>query len=50
MTLNDSAEGGDVTIAGCDMLRFDDHGLCIEQRDYWNVASGRLPDGEGWPS
>jgi nuclear transport factor 2 (NTF2) superfamily protein len=49
-TLNNSAEGGDVTIAGCDMLRFDDDGLCIEQRDYWNVASGRLPDGEGWPS
>jgi nuclear transport factor 2 (NTF2) superfamily protein len=49
-TLNDTAEGGDVTIAGCDMLRFDDDGLCTEQRDYWNVASGRVPDGQGWPS
>ena len=48
-TLNDTAEGGDVTIAGCDMLRFDDDGLCTEQRDYWNVTSGRVPDGEGWP-
>lgn len=49
-TLNDSAEGGDVTIAGCDVLRFGDDGLCTEQRDYWNVAPRRVPDGEGRPS
>ena len=49
-TLHDSAEGGDVTLAGCDVLRFDDDGLCTEQRDYWNVAPGRVPEGEGWPS
>lgn len=48
-TLNDAAEGGEVTLAGCDVLRFDDDGLCTEQRDYWNVASGRVPEGEGWP-
>ena len=48
--LNDTAEGGEVTLAGCDMLRFDEDGLCTEQRDYWNVASGRVPDGKGWPS
>ncbi|MBA2313070.1 MAG: nuclear transport factor 2 family protein [Actinobacteria bacterium] len=49
-TLNDASEGGEVTIAGCDMLRFSDKGLCAEQRDYWNLSLGRLPDGHAWPA
>ena len=48
-TLNDDSMGGEATIAGCDMLRFSDRGLCVEQRDYWNATSGRVPDGEAWP-
>jgi len=48
-TLNDESLGGNVTIAGCDMLRFSDAGLCVEQRDYWNVSLGWVPDGHAWP-
>ncbi|MBA3430671.1 MAG: nuclear transport factor 2 family protein [Actinobacteria bacterium] len=48
-TLNDESEGGEVTIAGCDMLRFSDEGLCVEQRDYWNAAPGWAPDDRSWP-
>lgn len=42
--------GGDVeTIAGTSLLRFDDDGHVVEQRDVWAGAPGRheLPD---WPS
>lgn len=48
-TLNDDSLGGEVTIAGCDMLRFSDMGLCVEQRDYWNASLGWVPDGHAWP-
>lgn len=48
--LNDRAEGGGVTIAGCDVLRFSDEGLCVEQRDYWNIFPGRLPNHLAWPA
>ncbi|MDQ3766162.1 MAG: nuclear transport factor 2 family protein [Actinomycetota bacterium] len=47
--LDDTAEGGEVTIAGCDVLRFSDEGLCVEQRDYWNMSPGRLPNHVAWP-
>jgi hypothetical protein len=29
------------TLAGVSLLRFDDQGLVVEQRDYWNVEPGR---------
>ncbi|MBA3350110.1 MAG: nuclear transport factor 2 family protein [Actinobacteria bacterium] len=47
--LDDTAEGGEVTIAGCDVLRFSEEGLCVEQRDYWNICPGRLPNHSAWP-
>ena|SRR5436190_16468227 len=34
--------GRDVTLAGSSLLRFDDDGLCIEQRDTWAVEEGRV--------
>lgn len=29
------------TLAGVSLLRFDEDGLVVEQRDYWNVEPGR---------
>lgn len=34
-------DGGETTLAGVSLLRFDDHGLVVEQRDYWNQTPGR---------
>jgi len=34
--------GRDVTIAGTSLLRFDDDGLCVEQRDAWAIEEGRV--------
>ena len=34
-------EGGDHTLAGTTLLRFDDAGLVIEHRDYWALEPGR---------
>jgi ketosteroid isomerase-like protein len=39
---------GEVTIAGVSLLRFDDEGLVVEQRDYWNQARGRRQPPPGW--
>ena len=36
------------TIAGASMLRFDDDGFVVEQRDYWNAHDGRREPPEGW--
>ena len=35
-------DGRDVTLAGTSLLRFGDDGLCVEQRDAWAVAEGRI--------
>ena len=36
-------EGGvDVTLAGISLLRFDERGLVVEQRDVWAVTDGRV--------
>jgi hypothetical protein len=39
-------DGGDETIAGTSLLRFDTDGLVVEQRDAWALETGRrdLPD------
>jgi hypothetical protein len=39
-------DGSDETIAGTSLLRFDDAGLVVEQRDVWALELGRrdLPD------
>ena len=34
-------DGGTATLAGIAALRFGDHGLVVEQRDYWDIAEGR---------
>ena len=33
--------GEDATLAGVSLLRFDDDGLVIDQRDYWHLEQGR---------
>ncbi|MFN2490148.1 MAG: nuclear transport factor 2 family protein [Actinomycetota bacterium] len=48
-SLTDDSEGGQVTISGCDLLRFSDTGVCLEQRDYWNIREGAQSDARGWP-
>ena len=34
-------DGEEETIAGTSLLRFDDDGLVVEQRDVWAIESGR---------
>jgi hypothetical protein len=34
--------GADVTLAGISLLRFDERGLVVEQRDAWALADGRV--------
>ena len=36
------------TIAGVAILRFDDAGLVVDQRDYWNEAEGRNEPHPRW--
>jgi hypothetical protein len=40
--------GVEITLAGNSMLRFDDAGLVVEQRDAWNQADGRREPPDGW--
>jgi hypothetical protein len=42
-------EGGvETTLAGTSVLRFDDDGLVVEQRDTWNQVDGRREPPDGW--
>ena len=41
-------DGRDITLAGTSVLRFDDAGLVVEQRDTWNQADGRREPPAGW--
>jgi hypothetical protein len=34
--------GRDVTLAGTSLLRFDQDGRCVEQRDAWAMTDGRV--------
>ena len=43
-----SADGSVETLAGTSLLRFDDAGLVIEQRDVWAAHEGRSELG-AWP-
>jgi hypothetical protein len=43
-----SEGGAPVTLAGTSLLRFDAHGLVIEQRDTWNQVAGRRAPPRGW--
>jgi hypothetical protein len=40
-------DGGETTLAGCSLLRFDASGRVVEELGYWNVIDGiaPLPDG-----
>jgi hypothetical protein len=37
------SEDKELTLAGASLLRFREDGLCIEQRDAWEMREGRLP-------
>lgn len=41
-------DDGVATVAGVSLLRFDDRGLVVEERDYWNEAPGRHEPPPGW--
>jgi hypothetical protein len=36
-----TTSGGDESLAGVSMIRFDADGLVTEQLDYWNMEPGR---------
>jgi ketosteroid isomerase-like protein len=40
--------GVETTLAGTSVLRFDDDGLVVEQRDTWNQADGRREPPDNW--
>ena len=40
--------GVETTLAGTSVLRFDDDGLVVEQRDTWNQADGRREPPDSW--
>jgi hypothetical protein len=44
------ADGDEITLVGCLLLRFAADGRCEDLREYWNYESGRLPPHEGWGS
>jgi hypothetical protein len=41
-------DGGEQALAGCSLLRFDDEGLVVEARDYWQLEPGRRDPPPGW--
>lgn len=41
-------DGKTLTLAGVTMLRFDDEGKVVDQRDYWNQAEGRIDPYSDW--
>ena len=40
--------GVETTLAGTSVLRFDDEGLVVEQRDTWNQVDGRREPPDNW--
>ena len=42
--------GVETTLTGTSLLRFDDDGLVVEQRDTWNQADCRREPPDGWGS
>jgi hypothetical protein len=41
-------EGEEVTLPGCLLLDFDDHGLCSHLREYWHYQPGLSEPPTGW--
>ena len=42
------AEGDEVTLPGCLLLRFGAHGLCRSLREYWHYQPGTIQPPPGW--
>jgi len=42
------AEGEEQTLAGVSILRFDEDGLVVDQRDYWSEGQGRREASPGF--
>jgi hypothetical protein len=40
--------GGEQTLAGCSLLRFDHEGRVVEECGYWNEAAGHVRRFAGW--
>ena len=47
-TMDDSDDGGEVTLPGCLVLRFAADGRCEELREYWHLEQGRREPRSGW--
>ena len=43
-------EGEELTLAGVTVLRFDESGLVVDHRDYWNQVEERSEPYPGWVS
>jgi hypothetical protein len=41
-------DGGELTLPGCLLLRFESDGRCSDFREYWNLESGRRDPFTGW--
>jgi ketosteroid isomerase-like protein len=41
-------DGKELTLAGATFLRFDEDGLVVDHRDYWNEVPRREPPFAGW--
>ena len=41
-------EGQEITLTGTTLLRFDDQGLVVDHRDYWNQFDRRRPPYSNW--
>jgi hypothetical protein len=41
-------DGKEITLAGTTLLRFDEDGLIVDHRDYWNQHDGRRPPYPRW--
>ena len=42
------ADGADVTLPGCLLLRFDDDGRCRSLREYWHFEAGTKQPPPEW--
>jgi ketosteroid isomerase-like protein len=42
------AEGAELTLPGCMLLRFDDDGLCTDLREYWHMLPEMREPPPGW--
>ena len=43
-----TADGAEITLAGCLLLHFDDEGRCRSLREYWHIGSGTSQPPPEW--